>query len=144
MANQAGVGMKIARICSAVGLMILGAGAQAQPIMSAEEFDDYSRGKTFYYGSLGEPYGAEEYFDNRRVRWSFLDGKCAEGHWYEENGLICFVYEAEPDPGPQCWSFQKGPRGLIARFQNDPEQTLLYEVEQSDKPMMCLGPEVGV
>ena len=114
----------------------------AQDMMSAKDFDNYTKGKTFYYGSLGEPYGAEEYLDNRRVRWSFLDGKCQEGHWYEEAGLICFVYDEQPEP--QCWSFERGSRGLIARFENDPASTELYEVEKSVEPLLCLGPDVGV
>ena len=121
-------------------LLLAGLPAQAQ--MSAEEFDDYTRGKTFYYGSDGQPYGAEEYLDNRRVRWSFLDGKCRAGHWYEDGGHICFVYEDRPDP--QCWSFRQSAGGLIARFENDPDHRELYEVEQSEEPLMCLGPDVGV
>jgi len=110
--------------------------------MSSDEFDSYTLGKTFYYGSVGEPYGAEEYLENKRVRWSFLDGKCQEGVWYEEAGLICFVYENQPDP--QCWSFERGGGGMIARFENDPNLTELYEVEKSVEPLMCLGPEIGV
>ena len=115
----------------------------AESLMDAAEFDSYTRGKTFYYGSQGSPYGAEEYLDNRRVRWSFLDGKCQEGTWYEERDLICFVYANQPDP--QCWSFEvSGGGGLIARFENDPDLTELYEVEQSVEPLLCLGPEIGV
>jgi len=116
--------------------------ALAQDSLDAGEFDAYTRGKTFYYGTESEPYGAEEYLPNRRVRWSFLDGKCKAGRWYQQNDQICFVYE--DNPTPQCWSFYKGPGGLVARFENDPAQTTLYEVEQSTEPMTCLGPEVGV
>ncbi len=116
--------------------------AFAQSPMGAEEFDAYTRGKTFYFGANGAPYGAEEYLDDRRVRWSFLDGKCQDGHWYEEDGLICFVYENQPDP--QCWSFRRGTSGLIAQFRNDAAEATLYEVETSDEPLMCLGPEIGV
>lgn len=110
--------------------------------MSATEFDSYTRGKTFTYGAAGAPYGAEEYLDNRRVRWSFLDGKCQEGIWYEEGGLICFLYEDRLDP--QCWRFEKSGSGITALFENTPGQTELYEMQQSDEPLMCLGPEVGV
>ncbi|MEQ9261014.1 MAG: hypothetical protein RIG84_18155 [Roseovarius sp.] len=110
--------------------------------LSADEFDAYTRGKTFYYGSMGEPYGAEEYLENRRVRWTFLDGKCQEGVWYEEGGLICFVYENQPDP--QCWSFERRGGNLIAQFENDPLQTELYEVRKTDEPLQCMGPDVGV
>ena len=91
----------------------------------------------------GTPYGAEEYLENRRVRWTFLDGDCKEGRWFsDEPGLICFVYEDRPEP--QCWSFLDSPGGLIARFENDPQATELYEVRQSDDPLECPGPRIGV
>ncbi len=117
--------------------------ALADSGMSAAEFEAYTNGKTLYFGANGRDYGAEEYLDNRRVRWSFLDGKCREGIWYEEGGQICFVYEDFPDP--QCWVFRSNPGGgLLARFEDDPEGTVLYEARQNEEPMMCLGPEVGV
>ncbi|MCZ4352099.1 hypothetical protein O4H61_06180 [Roseovarius aestuarii] len=116
--------------------------AQAQNLIGADEFDAYTKGKTFYYGSAGQAYGAEEYLENRRVRWSFLDGRCQEGVWYEEDGLICFTYDTTPEP--QCWSFERGSGGLIARYENDPTQTQLYEVEKTPEPLLCLGPDVGV
>ncbi len=116
--------------------------AVAQSQMSSEEFDAYTRGKTLYYGNNSEPYGAEIYLPNRRVRWSFLDGQCRDGEWYEADGLICFVYEDGPDP--QCWSFQLGTAGLIARFENDPATTPLYEANESTEEMLCLGPKIGV
>ncbi|MBR9765954.1 MAG: hypothetical protein GYB53_21165 [Rhodobacteraceae bacterium] len=119
-----------------------GSPSQAMPgAMSAQEFDAYSLGKTFYYGAEGEAYGVEEYLPGRRVRWSFLDGDCKEGHWYEEAGNICFVYEDQPDP--QCWSFVQGGSGLTAYFQGG-EGTVLYEMQSSSDPMQCKGPEVGV
>lgn len=115
----------------------------AQDLMTAEEFDAYTRGKTLFYGSNGQAYGAEIYHDNRRVQWSFLDGQCKEGEWYKNDaGLICFVYDDTPDP--QCWSFTRGARGLIARFENDPNTTELYEAQDMGEEMICLGPKVGV
>lgn len=114
----------------------------AQTAMSAEEFESYSQGKTLYFGYDGTTYGAEEYLPNRRVRWSFVDGQCKDGNWYQDGELICFVYEDAPDP--QCWSFYQRDSGLMARFENDPEQTTLFEVKQSTEPMLCLGPEIGV
>lgn len=110
--------------------------------MSAAEFDAYTKGKTLFYGRGGEAYGAETYLENRRVRWSFLDGECQEGVWYEEEGDICFVYENRTDP--QCWSFEEGPSGLIASFESDPSAVDLYEAQDSEEPMICLGPKVGV
>lgn len=118
------------------------AAGQAADPLSAEEFDQYTRGKTLFYGFDGTAYGVERYLPNRRVIWSFLDGRCQEGSWYEEAGQICFIYEDRS--APQCWSFTVGPDGLSARFQNDPEATELYESGDIDEEMLCLGPEVGV
>jgi hypothetical protein len=110
--------------------------------MGAEAFDRYTRGKTLFYGFDGSAYGVERYLPGRRVVWSFLDGRCLDGSWYEENGQICFVYE--DNSAPQCWSFILNPEGLTARFQNDPQATELYEASDVDEEMLCLGPEVGV
>ncbi len=121
----------------------LGGPLAALAEMSAEEFDAYTRGHTFYYGAEGaEPYGAEEYLPGRRVRWSFLDGECQEGHWYADGPLICFVYETRPEP--QCWRFERGGGRLVARFEGDTAVTELYEVRKSREPLMCLGPKIGV
>jgi len=116
--------------------------ALADQSMSGAEFDAYTRGKTFYYGAQGAPYGAEEYLPNHHVRWTFLDGQCQEGSWHEQDGLICFVYDTQPDP--QCWSFFPAPVGLMARYENDPTATELYELRRSDEPLVCRGPKVGV
>lgn len=113
------------------------------PPMSAAEFDRYATGKTLFYATRGQAYGAEQYLPGRRVIWTFLDGDCAEGEWYEASGLICFRYDREP-LDPQCWSFFEAPSGLVARYENDPGQTELIEVEQSREPLICTGPEVGV
>ena len=119
----------------------------AQPALAAEplsanEFERYVTGKTLYFGLAGQAYGVEEYLPGRQVRWSFLDGKCKDGYWYEDAGQICFVYE--DNPAPQCWSFFKEGSGLRAVFENDPSSTVLYEAQQNEEPMMCLGPDVGV
>lgn len=116
--------------------------AMAEDFLNGEEFDAYTRGKTLFFGENGRPYGAEVYLDNRRLRWSFLDGECMDGEWYEQGEMICFVYE--DNPGPQCWTFQIGPRGLIARFENDPSSTQLYEAQDLGEEMLCLGPKIGV
>jgi hypothetical protein len=93
--------------------------AQAET-MSAAEFDAYTKGKTLFFGRGGVTYGAETYLGNRRVRW----------------------YKDRSDP--QCWSFEKGPTGLIAQFESNPESVDLYEAQDSDDEMICLGPEIGV
>jgi hypothetical protein len=130
------------RLITLILLALVALPANAQSTMSAAEFDAYTRGKTLYYGSGNQPYGAEIYLPNRRVRWSFLDGECKDGEWYEADGLICFTYDDRPDP--QCWSFEQRARGLIARFENDPAVTPLYEANERTAEMLCLGPKIGV
>lgn len=117
--------------------------AFAEAPMSAEAFEQYSTGKTLVYGTGGTAYGAEQYLPGRKVIWTFLDGRCQRGTWYEAAGQICFVYENNPDR-PQCWSFFDTAGGLAARFENDPEATQLIEVEKSADPLICPGPDVGV
>jgi len=123
-------------------LTALAAPAPGAEQMSAAEFERYSTGKTLFYATRGQPYGAEQYLSGRRVIWTFLDGECREGVWYETNGQICFRYEGDPDD-PQCWSFYRATAGLMARFENDPEETELVEVHQSREPLICTGPDVG-
>lgn len=116
--------------------------AAAQTPLSGAEFDAYTRGKTLFYGFDGEAYGVERYMPNRRVIWSFLDGDCKEGVWYERDEQICFLYEDRLDP--QCWVFTESAGRLIARFEGDPMATELYEAEDIGEEMICYGPDVGV
>jgi len=110
--------------------------------MSGAAFEAYSTGKTLLYSLGGTPYGAEEYLPGRRVRWSLLDGRCAEGVWHEAApGQICFFYEN--DPTPACWHFYAGATGLEAVSDADPA-LVLREAGQMGEPLRCLGPEVGV
>ncbi len=113
----------------------------AEP-MTAPQFESYTTGKTLFYGQSGAPYGAEIYLENRRVRWSFLDGQCKDGHWYPEGEEICFVYEDRIDP--QCWVFYLKSGGLIAEFRGEQSQPELYEAQDIGEEMLCLGPETGV
>ncbi|MCH2163433.1 MAG: hypothetical protein MK098_02095 [Marinovum sp.] len=122
--------------------LFIGSLAHAQP-MTGEQFESYVEGKTLYFASEGVDYGAEDYLSNRRVRWSFLDGECQEGYWYEApETQICFVYDKRPDD-PQCWTFEQRGGGLIATFTGESGR-VLYEARRTDAPLMCLGPEVGV
>lgn len=114
----------------------------AQTPLDGAAFDRYTQGKTLFYGANGASYGVERYLPNRRVIWSFLDGKCQEGEWYEKGEQICFVYE--DGNGPQCWTFSLGSGGLIAQFENDARQTELYEARDLGEEMICHGPDVGV
>jgi hypothetical protein len=120
---------------------VLAAPLQALTPMTAEEFDAYSVGKTLTYAIDGTVYGIEQYLPDRRVVWAFTGDQCRHGLWYEEAGKICFVYEHDPDP--QCWSFYATPEGLAAVYENDPSGSPLVEVDRSDQPLICPGPDVG-
>lgn len=135
--------MTYSKLFPVIAAALLAAPLQAAEPLSASEFEAYVEGRTLYYGQSGQAYGVEEYLPNRRVRWSFLDGKCKEGEWFATpESQICFVYEDNPDP--QCWSFFEDGGKLRAVFENDPQATVLYEAQQDDEPMLCYGPDVGV
>lgn len=126
--------------------LVLPYGAMAQSPMTGDEFDAYVTGHTFTYAEDGTVYGIEEYHPNRRVRWKFLDGelggRCSEGLWYESGEQICFLYENIPSP--QCWTFVERAGRLTARFESGGDGMELYEIERSDRPLTCPGPDVGV
>jgi hypothetical protein len=116
--------------------------AAAEPL-SGTAFDALTRGRTLTYGIGGTPYGVEQYLPGRRVIWAFLGEPCRFGTWSEpEPGTICFVYDH--DPAPQCWRFFLEDGRLRAQFLGDPPGADLIQVDESDQPMQCPGPQVGV
>lgn len=124
-------------------LLCLAGPAFAQDAMNGAEFDAYTNGKTLTFGVVGDDaYGVEQYQDNQRVIWSFLDGECSNGVWYESKGSICFRYDFDPDP--KCWKFYDDPDGLRAVFMNRPNTSVLYEAQDSETPLSCPGPNLGV
>lgn len=126
-----------------VFLCLIANSSIAQDAMTAAEFDAYTQGKTLTFGVQGEPaYGAEQYKPNQRVVWTFLDGDCNNGVWYESKGGICFRYDFDPEP--KCWKFYDEPSGLRAVFLNNPSASVLYEAQDSEEDMICPGPRVGV
>ncbi len=116
--------------------------AAAETPMSVAEFEAYVTGRTLTYSQFGAPYGVEEYLPGRKVRWAFTEDVCQYGRYYEDAGLICFVYEY--DPQPHCWTFWRDGAGLKALSVSDLPGSELSEVSQSDAPLSCAGPEVGV
>ncbi|QFT64219.1 hypothetical protein FIU91_14870 [Roseivivax sp. THAF30] len=133
--------MRAMRYAATLCALLLSGPVSAQSPMSAQEFQDYVSGKTLTFSEAGVPYGIERYMPGRRVRWSFLDGRCKDGIWYPEGDQICFVYE--DDPAPQCWSFFEEGSGLRAVFEGGEFGTELYEADEAQE-MVCLGPDVGV
>ncbi len=122
---------------------VLASATLAETPMTAKAFETYSQGRTLYFGADGTPYGAEQYLPGRRVIWTFLDGECQMGHWYEDSGAICFLYENQPRD-PQCWRFFRNGDRVSARFENNPSSNPLVEVHKTTEPLICPGPKVGV
>lgn len=110
--------------------------------LTAQEFEAYATGKTLSYAQGGTVWGSEQYLPGRKVIWAFTEDDCQRGRWYEEDGKICFVYENEPDS--QCWRFFREASGLRAVYIGGDGLTSLSEVAQSDQPLTCPGPDVGV
>lgn len=130
------------RLTALLALLLLPLPALAETPMTAAEFDAYVTGKTLTYSQFGTIFGIEEYLPGRKVRWAFTEDICQYGTWYEEAGNICFVYEY--DPTPHCWRFWREGDGLKALSVNDAPGSELSEVAQTDQPLSCAGPDVGV
>lgn len=116
--------------------------ADAEGTMSAADFESYVEGRTLTYHDGGVAYGIEQYLPNRRVRWAYLGDECWDGYWYQDGADICFVYQENPEP--KCWRFSQRNGRLSAIFMGAENGQELYEVENSDEPLACLGPDVGV
>ncbi len=110
--------------------------------MSAEAFDQFTRNDTFVYAQDGRAYGAEQYLDDRKVRWQFLDGDCIDGYWYPMGDLICFAYE--DDGATPCWHFYESGSQMVAALAKGPETEPRYTAQRTAEPLHCLGPEIGV
>ena len=117
--------------------------AAAQTPMTGAEFEAYVTGRTLTFGMGGEPYGIEEFRPGRRTIWAFVGDECREGTWFDRDDQICFVYDDSADV-EHCWVFWRSETGLNAVFMSDLSDTVLYEVENSTRPLICAGPEVGV
>jgi hypothetical protein len=134
--------MRFTAITSVAMSLLCATQSLAETPMTAAEFDAYATGKTLTYSVGGEIYGAEQYLTGRRVVWAVKGDDCTDGVWYEDAGLICFVYEGLGTP--QCWNFYLDPTGVRAEFVGDGPGSELSEVAQSPAPLSCAGPDVGV
>lgn len=132
------------RLLPALLLPLLAGTALAEPgaPLSAEQFDAMTVGRTLTYASGGQVYGTEQYLPNRQVLWAFSGDECKKGDWFPQGEEICFQYEDVPEL--QCWKFFDTPQGLSAQFHGAGDGTPLVAVQNSDRPLACLGPHIGV
>jgi hypothetical protein len=135
---------RAARLCLAILATPLAttATASAQTPLTAAEFEAHVTGKTLTYSQFGNRFGIEEYLPGRQVRWSVSENQCQYGSWYPQGSAICFVYEY--DPTPHCWTFWMEGGALAALSVDSQPGAELYEVDSTDKPLACPGPDVGV
>ena len=48
----------------------------AEEVLTPEQFESYSSGKTLYFAEAGQPYGAEQYLPNRQSIWQLPSAYC--------------------------------------------------------------------
>jgi len=117
--------------------------AWAETIVPPAKFERMTSGKTLYFDRGGQPYGAETYLANRQVLWRYSDGTCSTGHWFEDAGNICFVYDATPLP--QCWIFVERDGEFFARTLGTPSEDIseIRLAGESPEPLDCPAPNLG-
>ena len=115
--------------------------ALAEPLVTAEEFDALTLGRTMTWSEFGAVYGGEHYLPGRKVRWTVLGDDCKTGHWYQDGTAICFQYE--DDIAPDCWEITVSGPDLLARYTTNPPEADPVIVTETTEPLACFGPEVG-
>ncbi len=124
----------------AVFFLALAAPVHAETPLSGDAFEALVTGKTLTFSVGGDPYGVEYYAPGRRVIWSFVNGDCQSGAWYEKptdaGPQICFVYENNEEE--QCWQVFEEAGSIRAEFMNVPGTTVLYQAIEAE-PLVCGG-----
>lgn len=137
--------MRLATLSLCLALVTPAFAQEATPIvdapMTGAEFETYATGKTLSFAQDGVVWGSEQYLPGRRVIWAFTEDECQYGHWFEDQGNICFLYDNDPEA--QCWRFFREAGGLRAIFMGADGGTALSEVAQSTTPLNCPGPDLG-
>ena len=123
-------------------LAAVAAPALADVPMTAEQFERYTVGRTYFYGHPGAPpYGIEAYLPNRQVIWAYFSDECVEGYWYENaQAEICFVYPFDDEH--KCWLFYKEGDSLRGDFVTDTAE-VDYSVTQTAQSLPCQAPFLG-
>ena len=89
---------------------------EADPPLSAQEFETIVQGRTFDTLNLSGRYGVETFLPGRRAIWRDAD-QCLEGTWRAEGEMICFDYLGEPFP--YCWTYHDRGGWLVAWLNGD-------------------------
>ncbi|MEJ6708178.1 MAG: hypothetical protein QNK92_05090 [Amylibacter sp.] len=114
----------------------------SETIVTAEEFQSLSQGKTMYFSQNGFFFGAEQFYNRRRSLWQNNAKECLDGEWYVKEDFICFNYDLDTDPS--CWHFFKKGGSFYARSEGTASKDFdifMYNIDT--KPLDCKGPDVG-
>lgn len=123
--------------------LLAGLPALAEDIVTPDEFEALTTGKTLYFSRGGQFFGAEQYFKNREVYWQYADGQCTRGSWFAQGTNLCFRYD-DVD-GSQCWVMWHEGARMFARLVGDVSGAAAIELERKDElPLPCAGPDLGV
>jgi hypothetical protein len=115
--------------------------AFVEPLLTAEEFDALTLGRTMTWSEFGTVYGVEYYLPNRQIRWTVVGDDCKAGHWYPDGDAICFQYE--DDPAPDCWEISASGPDFLARYTANPPDAEPVIVTETTERLACFGPKVG-
>ena len=110
-------------------------------IVTPQEFQQLSEGKTMYFSQDGFFFGAEQFYTRKRSLWQNSAKECLDGEWYAKGDLICFEYGLETDPA--CWRFLKTGEGYVARSEGSTADWDIFMYNIDTKPLDCKGPAVG-
>ena len=125
-----------------LALCLLAGTAQAESLMTVEEFEAWSTGKTLDYAVDGQVYGSESYFPGRKTLDADTGGPCRAGSWFPKDDRICFVYEGASTE--HCWRFWRDGDRVLADFLGQDPDAPISEVTEAATPLACPGPDVGV
>jgi hypothetical protein len=124
----------------ALALLIFTSAADAQTLMTPEEFEAFSTGQTLDYWVNGTFWGSEQHLSGRQTLDADAEGPCRKGEWFPKGDAICFVYEGET--GEHCWHFWRDGENVVAESLG--EDGFSSDVFLDDQPLACPGPDVGV
>lgn len=116
--------------------------AFGETLITPDEFEKLSTGKTLYFSQDGISYGVEQFFKGRRSKWRYSDGICEDGEWFALGDLICFNYENGLET--QCWHFLKTDKGYAARAEGAPKTEVITLEHIDTKPVLCSGEGLSV
>jgi hypothetical protein len=128
-------------VLPALALILASLPAGARTLMTADDFEAWSEGRTLDYWIDGTYWGSERHLAGRRTLDADAEGACREGRWHPKDGMICFVYS--DIAGEHCWRFWRDGALVVAEAAGE-EGALASVVTLADQPLACAGPEVGV